>query len=266
VFADFMINAWIVGTLVAAGAGLVGFFVVLRGSAFPAHAIPNGAFAGAAGASMIGIPVLWGITGASLGVAFFIGAFSRRIRSDVATTLALVTMLAVGAAMLSVSSQYQSSMISLLFGQILGVSRSRIVPAVAVLAGSALAIGVMYRPLLLSSLAPDLAQSRRVRLTLIDSVFLVVLALTSALCVPLVGALLSFALMIGPPAAARSVAARPGTALALSVIFSIATLWASIASSYLVNWPVGFFVGTYGATLFVVARLGVRLWPTAKTS
>jgi zinc/manganese transport system permease protein len=54
VFASFMINAWIVATIVAVIAGVVGFFVVLRGSAFPAHAIPNGAFAGAAGASLIG--------------------------------------------------------------------------------------------------------------------------------------------------------------------------------------------------------------------
>ncbi len=54
-FSGFMANAWEVGTIVAIVAGVVGFFVVLRGSAFPAHAIPNGAFAGAAGANLIGI-------------------------------------------------------------------------------------------------------------------------------------------------------------------------------------------------------------------
>ena len=60
-FASFMINAWIVATIVAVIAGVVGFFVVLRGSAFPAHAIPNGAFAGAAGASLIGVNTLVGL-------------------------------------------------------------------------------------------------------------------------------------------------------------------------------------------------------------
>ena len=53
-FSGFMTNAWEVGTIVAIVAGVVGFFVVLRGAAFPAHAIPNGAFAGAAGANLIG--------------------------------------------------------------------------------------------------------------------------------------------------------------------------------------------------------------------
>ena len=50
-FADFMINAWQAATIVAIVSGVVGFFTVLRGAAFPSHAIPNGAFAGAAAAS-----------------------------------------------------------------------------------------------------------------------------------------------------------------------------------------------------------------------
>ena len=50
-FSGFMVNAWMVGTIVAVVAGVVGFFIVLRGSAFAAHAMPNGSFAGAAGAA-----------------------------------------------------------------------------------------------------------------------------------------------------------------------------------------------------------------------
>ena len=60
-FAGFMMNTWAVATIVAPVAGIVGFFVVLRGSAFPAHAIPKGAFAGAAGASLLGISTLAGL-------------------------------------------------------------------------------------------------------------------------------------------------------------------------------------------------------------
>jgi zinc/manganese transport system permease protein len=60
-FASFMINTWLVATIVAPVAGVVGFFVVLRGSAFPAHAIPKGAFAGAAGAALLGVSTLLGL-------------------------------------------------------------------------------------------------------------------------------------------------------------------------------------------------------------
>ena len=41
-FSGFMENAWIIGSIVAVVAGVVGFFVVMRGAAFSAHAIPNG--------------------------------------------------------------------------------------------------------------------------------------------------------------------------------------------------------------------------------
>ena len=131
-FSGFMANAWEVGTIVAIVAGVVGFFVVLRGSAFPAHAIPNGAFAGAAGANLIGINPLIGLGVFSLLAALGIGSLSRRGRADVVTALALVMMLALGAAFLSQSTEYEPQIFSLLFGEILGVSSSKILP-VAVL-------------------------------------------------------------------------------------------------------------------------------------
>jgi zinc/manganese transport system permease protein len=67
-----------------------------------------------------------------------------------------------------------------------------------------------------------------------------------------VGALLMFSLMIGPAAAARSVTARPGAALALSVVIALATVWLSIALSYQTNWPLGFFVGIIGAAFYLI--------------
>jgi zinc/manganese transport system permease protein len=67
--AGFMMNAWTTATIVAVMAGVVGYFVVLRGSAFPAHAIPRGAFAGAAGAAFLGINTFIG-----LGVFSLLGA------------------------------------------------------------------------------------------------------------------------------------------------------------------------------------------------
>ncbi|HEY6538329.1 MAG TPA: metal ABC transporter permease, partial [Candidatus Dormibacteraeota bacterium] len=49
-FSGFMVNTWAAASLVAVVAGVLGFFIVMRGAAFVAHAVPNGAFAGAAAA------------------------------------------------------------------------------------------------------------------------------------------------------------------------------------------------------------------------
>jgi zinc/manganese transport system permease protein len=256
-----MTNTWIVATIVAFIAGVVGFFVVLRGDAFPAHAIPNGAFAGAAGAALVGASALLGLGTFAVAAALGIGWLGRRGRHDVVTALALVMMLALGAAFLSHTSEYSSEIFALLFGEVLGVSTSEILPT-AVLAGACIgAIAVLYRPLLLSSALPEVAEAKGIRAHRMETIFLVVLALATALTVPVVGALLIFSLMIGPPAAARSLTSRPARSIALSVLIALVTVWAAIASSYTTNWPVGFFVGMFSAAAYLLARTTSILRP-----
>jgi zinc/manganese transport system permease protein len=72
--------------------------------------------------------------------------------------------------------------------------------------------------------------------------------------VPVVGALLMFALMIGPAAAARSFVKRPGHAIALSIAIALVTVWIGIAASYHTNWPLGFYVGVIAAGFYLVGQ------------
>lgn len=252
-----MVNAWLIATIVAAVAGLVGFFTVLRGSAFAAHAIPNGSFAGAVGAGLIGVSTLLGLGVFALAAALGIGLLGRRGRPDVATALALVVMLALGALFVSLSTAYAQELYSVLFGEVLGVSAGQLVPTAGLAVACAVAIAVLYRPLLYSSLVPDVAEARGVRAFPMQLAFLCVIALATTMTVPVVGTLLIFSLMIGPPAAARLLTGRPGHAMALSVTIALLTVWAAIAASYLTNYPVGFFVGTVSAGCYATARVWV---------
>ena len=250
----FMVNTWIVATIVAVVAGAVGFFVVLRGSAFVADALPTGAFAGAAGASLIGVNTLVGLGVFSLLGALGIGWLGRRTRHDVATALTLVMMLGLGSLFLSFSGQYASEVYSLMFGEVLGISVNEVAPVAFLGAVSVAALAVIYRPLLLTSVMPALGESRGIRAARVETLFLVVLALATSMALPVVGALLIFSLMIGPPAAARSFTDTPALAIGLSVVIAIGTVWAAIAASYQTNWPVGFFVGALGAVWYAVGR------------
>ena len=252
--AGFMMNAWITATIVAVVAGVVGYFVVLRGAAFPAHAIPKGAFAGAAGAALLGLSTLLGLAVFSVLGALGIGALGRRGRRDVATALALVMMLALGSAFLSRTTQYEPQIYSLLFGEVLGVSTTELLPVAILGAVCIVAVLVLYRPLMLSSVVPEIGEAKGVRSHRMEMCFLIVVALATAMTVPVVGALLIFSLMIGPPAAARSVTSRPLVAMLLSVAIALVTVWISIAASYLYNWPVGFFVGALGALSYGAGR------------
>jgi zinc/manganese transport system permease protein len=255
-FSGFMVNAWTVASTVAVVAGLVGFFVVLRGSAFVAHAIPNGSFAGAAGASLIGVNTLLGFGAFALFGALSIGALGRRGRHDVATALTLVLMLGLGALFVSLNADYGPEVYSLLFGEILGVSVTQLIPTAGLAVVCVLTVALLYRPLMLSSLLPDVADARGIATGRIDLAFLLVVALATTMTVPVVGTLLIFSLMIGAPAAARSFTNKPITAMVLSVVIALVIVWAAIALSYQTNYPVGFYVGTLSAASYAISRVG----------
>jgi zinc/manganese transport system permease protein len=253
-FSGFMTSTWEVASIAAVVAGVVGYFIVLRGSAFVADAVPQGAFAGAAGASLLGVSTLLGLIVFALGGALGIGWLSRRSRHDVATALALVVMLGLGALFLSLSDQYAPEIYALLFGEVLGVSTTEVLPTAVIGAVCVAAVIAGYRPLLLSSVLPELAEARGVSAQRMETLFLVIVALATSMALPVVGALLIFSLMIGPPAAARSVTASPVLALGLSVLIALITVWAAIAAAFWWNWPVGFFVGSLGAVCYGVGR------------
>jgi zinc/manganese transport system permease protein len=267
-FSGLMMNTWITASIVAVIAGMTGFFAVLRGQTFAAHAIPNGAFAGAAGATLLGINVIWGLLVFATGGALAIGALGgegrtalRRSRNDVVTALALVLMLGLGALFISLGSQYAEETYADLFGEVFGISQGEVLPIAGLGIVAAAAIAVAFRPLMLTSALPEVAEARGVSTRTADLYFLVVMALATSMTVPVVGALLMFSLMIGPAAAARSVTARPGTALTLSVVIALATVWLSIALSYQTNWPLGFFVGTIGAAFYLVGQAARAVAP-----
>jgi zinc/manganese transport system permease protein len=202
-FSGFMIHAWEAATMVAVVAGVVGFFTVLRGAAFAAHSLPNGAFAGAAGAVLVGANTLLGLGVFSVAGAGLIAGLGRRARSDVATALTIVLMLASGDLFLSRTSEYAPQIFALLFGEVLGVSSSELAPTAAMALLSLMAVAALYRPLMLSSVAPEVAEARGIRARWMDLAFLLVVAMVTTMAVPVVGSLLIFSLLIGPPAAAR---------------------------------------------------------------
>lgn len=258
-----MAHTWAVATVVAVVGGVVGFFVVVRGATFAAHAVPMSGFAGAAGAALVGANAIAGLGVFAPLAAVGIGLLARRRRTDVATALVAVTMLGLGALFLSFTTEYSEQAYALLFGEVLGVTTQELVATVGLGVVALAAAAVLYRPLLLTSFVPEVAEARGVGLLGLDVVFLLLVALVTTTAVPVVGTLLVFTLMVGPPATARALARSPLPAITLSVVVALVTVWAAVAASYLTDWPVGFFVGTVGAGCYVGARMMAARWSGA---
>lgn len=260
---QFMVNALEAGTIVAVMAGVVGWFVVLRRQSFAAHTTAMMSFPGASGAALAGLPTALGYYLACGVAALAIGrsgGAGRRGLSGESAAVGVVQVagLALGFLFLSLYSGVLEQLETLLFGTFLGVDRNQVLTlalvAVAVL-GVLTAIG---RPLLLSSWDPEAARARGLPVGLFDVGFLLILGLTVAATSQITGALLVFALLIAPPAAAQALTPRPGLSLALSVVFALLVIWLGLGISYFSIYPLGFFVTSFGFALYVTAKFAHR--------
>src|SRR5690348_5304566 len=160
---QFMDNAYMAGTVVAIVAGAIGYFVVLRGSAFAAHALSHIGFAGATGAVVLAINPIFGLLAFTMGSGMVIGALGSRLRSrDVTIGIVLAWTLGLGVLFISLYTGYAQEAYALLFGEILGISVNEVI-VTGIVAGLALvALVVMYRPLLYASVDQDLARAKGV--------------------------------------------------------------------------------------------------------
>src|ERR1700674_1873262 len=120
---EFMVHAFEAGTIVAIVAGAIGYFVVLRGSAFAAHALSHIGFAGATGAVVLSLNPIFGLLAFTVGSGIAIGALGNRLRGrDVTIGIVLAWTLGLGVLFISLYNGYATEAYALLFGQILGIS------------------------------------------------------------------------------------------------------------------------------------------------
>jgi zinc/manganese transport system permease protein len=257
---QFMQNAFLAGTTVAALAGIVGYFVVLRGEAFAGHTLAIVGFPGAAGAILFGLPQLLGLAVLCTASGLGIGVLGRRaVRDRHAESAAIGTiqafMLGLGFLFVSLYKGLLEGVYGILFGTFLGVTRAQVLLllAIAVVALSALAL--IGRPLLYLSVDEPAAAAAGVPVRVLSIGFLVVLGLAIASTALITGALLVFALLVMPAAAANQLVARPGLAMLVSVGLGLIIVWSGLTISYFTDLPIGFLVTGVGFVIYAVARL-----------
>jgi zinc/manganese transport system permease protein len=260
----FMQHAFAAGTIIAISAGIVGYFIVLRGMAFASHTLANVGFAGAAGAVLIGANPAYGLLGFTLLGAVGMAALGRRVADrDVAVGIVLAAALAVGLLFIALYHGYATNAYSILFGDLLGVSQQDVLVALAICLLALGVLAVIFRPLLFASVDEEVAEARGLPVRFLAVVFLLLLGLVVAEAVQIVGVLLVFALLVTPAAIAERLTARPARALALAVLVALGVTWIGLFIAYYYPYPLGFFISSLAFAAYVVTRLGtasVRRW------
>ena len=250
---EFMINAFAAAGIVAVVSGLVGYFLVMRGQTFAGHALSHIGFAGATGAGLIGLAPLWGLLGFTLAAGIVIGALSERISNrDIAIGVVLSLALGFGLLFLHYYTSFATQATAILFGNVLAVDHTMIV-ILAVLGTITLAaLAAIMRPLVFSSLQPELAEAKGVPLRFVSIAFLALVAIAVSACAQIVGVLLVFTLMVGPPAAAQRVTTGLWTGLFVSAGLALADAWLGLTMAFYSDWPVSFCIACLSALAYFV--------------
>ncbi len=219
---DFMRHALMAGSLAAVLTSLVGFFAVVRQLGFAAHALGHVGFAGAAGAVLIGWLPIVGQLIITLGAGIVMGSAGKRLQERdtiIGITLARLA-LGLGVLFLHFYHEYGGQANSILFGNLLGVSSASLHWMTWLTILGFLSLALLARPLWFASLTPALAEARNVPVTQIGILFFCILAIAITMASQVVGVLLVFTLVIGPPAIALQWTSRFWSGISLCCGFN----------------------------------------------
>ena len=253
---EFMVHAFEAGTVVAIVAGAIGYFVVLRSSAFAAHALSHIGFAGATGAVVLGISPVFGLLAFTLASGVTIGALGNRLRGrDVTIGIVLAWTLGLGVLFISLYRGYATEAYALLFGEILGISYGDVL--ITLIAGviTIACLVAAYRPLLFSSVDEELAGAKGVPVTGLSIGFMAILAVAVTEAVQVVGVLLIFALIVTPAAIAVRFTCRPAAAILTGIGLALVFTWLGLSIAYYSPHPVSFFITSLAFATYVVVRV-----------
>ena len=260
----FMVNALEAGTIVAIVSGLIGWFMVLRRQSFAGHALAVVGFPGAAGATLLGVGAVYGYFTFCLAAAVVIALLPRAGgsgRTDESAVTGTVQALALACGFLFVSLYhgFLNGIDALLFGSFVGISQGQVTALLVVGACVLVTLALIGRPLLFSSVDPEVAAAGNVPVRALSFVFLLLLGAAVAEASQITGTLLVFALLVAPAAIAQTVTSRPSVGLLLSPIIALIVTWGGLTLAYFWPYPIGFFVTSLAFGGYVVARVAAGL-------
>lgn len=254
----FMQHAFEAGTIVAISAGVIGYFVVLRGLSFAAHALSHIGFAGATGGVLLGGTALAlpGLLVFTMSAGAVMGALGQRLRGrDVTIGLVMAWSLGLGLLFTYLYQGPASLAIGILFGQIFGITTQDVVVTLVAGAATVGLVVAVYRPLLFATLDEEVAEAKGVPVRGLSIAFMVILAVAVSEAVQVVGVLLIFALIVAPAAIAERFTTRPSRGVVLSAVLAVLFTWAGLTVAYYVPYPVGFFITTIAFWSYILARV-----------
>ncbi|MGY1894137.1 metal ABC transporter permease [Nocardia gipuzkoensis] len=252
----FVQQALLAAALLGLLSGVIGPLIISRQMSFAVHGTSELSLTGAAAALLAGVGVGLGAIAGSVVAAVLFGLLGTRARErDSVIAVVLSFGLGLSVLFLWLGPDRAGSKFSLLTGQVVSVGNNGLGLLAVCTAGVIAVLAFVYRPLLFASSDPEVAVARGVPVRALSIVFAVLLGVTAAFGVQIVGALLVLALLITPAAAAAQLTADPIRATVLAVVFAEVAAVGGILLSLAPGVPVSTFVTTISFLIYLACRL-----------
>ena len=243
---------------VALIAAPLGCFVVWRRMAYFGATLAHSALLGIALGILLGINPTLGIAASAIAIALIVTVFERQrlIGRDTLLGILAHAGLAIGLVALSFIEGRRIDLMAYLFGDVLAVSGADLAwiggGGLAVLA----ALALLWRPLLAITLNEELARAEGVRVVPVQLGFMLILAVTIAIAMKVVGILLIVSLLIIPAATARRFARTPEQmALGAAAVGALSAL-GGLMASFQWDTPAGPSIVVVATVLFAISLMG----------
>ena len=246
----------IAGLILGVVSGLIGPMIQARDLAFAVHGTSELSFAGASVALYFGASVTGGAVAGSLVAAVILGMLGVRAKERNASIGVMLPFgLGIGMLFLSLYDGRSSNKFGLLAGQIVAMESTQITTLAAVAALVTAVLAFIWRPLFFASVDPEVARARGVPMRTLSILFMVLLGLTTAMAVQLVGALLVLSLLITPTAAASKITVRPTMLVVWSILFAVVSAVGGILLSLGPGLPISPYVTTVSFLIYLVCLI-----------
>lgn len=249
----------IAGLLLALSAGPLGSFVVWRRMAFFGDTLAHGALLGITFGVLSDLDPTLALVAGSVALALILLPlqFASRLSAD--TLLGIVShgTLAIGLVALSLTEGVRVDLMGYLFGDLLAINEGHVLWLLgSTLLTLALLIG-FWDSLMAVTVSPSLAKIEGRPIMLLDLMLILLLALTVALAMKVVGILLISALLIMPPAAAHAVSRGPRQMAMLASLVGLVSVILGMWASFRWDTPAGPSI-VVSAMLIFLLSLTVR--------
>jgi manganese/iron transport system permease protein/iron/zinc/copper transport system permease protein len=254
---EFFQRALVVATVTGALCGLIGIYVVLRGMSYIGHGLSHAIFGGAVASYIVGVSVFVGAVVWGLIAALFINKVARRrsIGADAAIGAITSASFAIGIILISVQRTFVVNFEALLWGNVLAVAPVDVFVVLGVALASTAFVFLRYRQLLFSTFDPEVAEVSGVNTARVDIGLAIMLTVTIAATMSVIGVTMIAAMLVIPPVIGRLLTDSFSKMLWISVGTGTFCGFVGVYGSYYLNWSSGGTVVLTAGVLFVFAFL-----------